>query len=61
MSKAKPYLLAFSYTVSCIIFCISALKIAGAGYLEAWEAVGMISGVIAGFMARSVYDYIRRD
>lgn len=61
MKRSKPYLLTLAYMVSCIAFCISALKIAGTGYLETWEAVGMISGVAAGFTARSVYDYIRRN
>lgn len=59
MKRSKPYLLTFAYTVSCIVFCISAFKIAGTGYLETWEAIGMISGVVSGFTARAVYDYIR--
>lgn len=59
--RAKPYILTALFLISCGIFCISCFKIAGTAYLETWEAIGMISGVVAGFSARAVYDYIRRN
>lgn len=61
MKRAKPYLLAFVYTVSCIVFCISCFKVAGTGYIERWEAVMAVSALAWGYFTRVLYDYVRGD
>lgn len=59
MKRSKPYLFTSAYVVSCIAFCISALKIAGTGYLEMWEAVMAASALAWGYFTRVLYDYAR--
>lgn len=57
--KAKPYLLTAVFLISCGIFCISCFKVAGAGYLERWEAVMAVSALAWGYFTCALYDYVR--
>lgn len=57
--KAKPYLLTAVFLISCGIFCISCFKVAGAGYLERWEAVMTASALAWGYLTHVLYVYAR--